>query len=209
MLARATFRAASAPTLVARRGFQSTRAQMSSPYHYPEGPRSNLPFDPLKKGFAFKYWGFMGELSRPAMIGPQLTAAGTGFALPFLLAGKAPAMTPNTPKYLLTLFAPQSGRRRRTSRRRDRTRLGHGRGRKSLRAYGTCRISGGPNNDILDITTSISSSVPSLFHHVCYGRCAIDVHTQSFSFLKMQMGLSVLGAIRGFWQQGMCHQKSR
>lgn len=62
MLARATFRAASAPTLVARRGFQSTRAQMSSPYHYPEGPRSNLPFDPLKKGFAFKYWGFMGEL---------------------------------------------------------------------------------------------------------------------------------------------------
>ncbi|KAH9876221.1 hypothetical protein J1614_004100 [Plenodomus biglobosus] len=62
MLARATFRAASAPTLVARRGFQSTRAQLSSPYHYPEGPRSNLPFDPLKKGFAFKYWGFMGEL---------------------------------------------------------------------------------------------------------------------------------------------------
>ncbi|KAH3917205.1 hypothetical protein HBI56_120950 [Parastagonospora nodorum] len=70
MLARATFRAASAPTLVARRGFQSTRAQMASPYHYPEGPRSNLPFDPLKKGFAFKFWGFMG----------------TGFALPFLLA---------------------------------------------------------------------------------------------------------------------------
>ncbi|KAI1517227.1 Cytochrome c oxidase protein [Pyrenophora tritici-repentis] len=62
MLARATFRAASAPTLVARRGFQSTRAQLGSPYHYPEGPRSNLPFDPLKRGFAFKYWGFMGEL---------------------------------------------------------------------------------------------------------------------------------------------------
>lgn len=67
MLARATFRAASAPTLVARRGFQSTRAQMSSPYHYPEGPRSNLPFDPLKKGFAFKYWGFMGEFGAQAM----------------------------------------------------------------------------------------------------------------------------------------------
>ncbi|CAN9284444.1 unnamed protein product [Alternaria alternata] len=70
MLARATFRAASAPTLVARRGFQSTRAQFASPYHYPEGPRSNLPFDPLKRGFAFKYWGFMA----------------TGFSLPFLLA---------------------------------------------------------------------------------------------------------------------------
>lgn len=63
MLARASFRAASAPSLVARRGFQSSRAQLSSPYHYPEGPRSNLPFDPLKKGFAFKYWGFMGELA--------------------------------------------------------------------------------------------------------------------------------------------------
>jgi hypothetical protein len=65
MLARATFRAASALTLVARRGFQSTRAQMASPYHYPEGPRSNLPFDPLKKGFAFKFWGFMGKLEQP------------------------------------------------------------------------------------------------------------------------------------------------
>jgi hypothetical protein len=64
MLARASFRATMAPSRVARRGFQSTRAQLSSPYHYPEGPRSNLPFDPLKKGFAFKYWGFMCELAR-------------------------------------------------------------------------------------------------------------------------------------------------
>jgi hypothetical protein len=69
MLARATVRAASAPTLVARRGFQSTRAQLSSPYHYPEGPRSNLPFDPLKRGFAFKYWGFMGTLHWMTMAG--------------------------------------------------------------------------------------------------------------------------------------------
>jgi cytochrome c oxidase subunit 7c len=72
MLARATFRAASAPTLVARRGFQSTRAQMASPYHYPEGPRSNLPFDPLKKGFAFKYWGFMGRLAQMPMAGMDM-----------------------------------------------------------------------------------------------------------------------------------------
>ncbi|KAF1955447.1 hypothetical protein CC80DRAFT_516897 [Byssothecium circinans] len=70
MLARTAFRATAAPSRVARRGFQSTRAQLSSPYHYPEGPRSNLPFDPLKKGFAFKYWGFMG----------------VGFALPFGVA---------------------------------------------------------------------------------------------------------------------------
>lgn len=70
MLSRVAYRAASAPTLVARRGFQTTRAQMSSPYHYPEGPRSNLPFDPLKKGFAFKYWGFMGEPGCVSMARP-------------------------------------------------------------------------------------------------------------------------------------------
>jgi cytochrome c oxidase subunit 7c len=45
--------------MVARRGFHSTRAQMSSPYHYPEGPRSNIPFNPLTKWFAIRYWGFM------------------------------------------------------------------------------------------------------------------------------------------------------
>ena len=88
MLARATFRAASAPSLVARRGFQSTRSQLASPYHYPEGPRSNLPFDPLKKGFAFKYWGFMGKLTCVAVAGLRLTYIATGFSLPFLLAGK-------------------------------------------------------------------------------------------------------------------------
>ncbi|KAF2196936.1 hypothetical protein GQ43DRAFT_382158 [Delitschia confertaspora ATCC 74209] len=70
MLSPAAFRAAANPVVVARRGFQSTRAQLSSPYHYPEGPRSNLPFNPLKRGFAFKYWGFML----------------TGFSLPFALA---------------------------------------------------------------------------------------------------------------------------
>jgi len=43
---------------------------MSSPYHYPEGPRSNIPFNPLTKWFALRYWGFMavgfGELSKAA-----------------------------------------------------------------------------------------------------------------------------------------------
>jgi len=62
MLSRAAFRATANPAFIARRGFQSTRPQLSSPYHYPEGPRSNLPFDPLKKGFAFKYWAFAGKL---------------------------------------------------------------------------------------------------------------------------------------------------
>ncbi|KAM7204831.1 Cytochrome c oxidase subunit VIIc domain containing protein [Rhypophila sp. PSN 637] len=55
--ARAAFRSAQAT--VQRRGFQTTRAQLSSPYHYPEGPRSNLPFNPKTKYFAFRYWGFM------------------------------------------------------------------------------------------------------------------------------------------------------
>ena len=57
---------------LSRRGFQST-ALRSGGYHYPEGPRSSLPFDPLKKGFAFKYWGFMF----------------VGFSLPFWVASKS------------------------------------------------------------------------------------------------------------------------
>lgn len=59
MLSRSTFRASTTTALVARRGFQSTRAQLSSPYHYPEGPRSNIPFNPLTKWFALRYWSFM------------------------------------------------------------------------------------------------------------------------------------------------------
>jgi hypothetical protein len=73
MLARATLRTTSAATsqLVARRAFTTTRARLSSPYHYPEGPLSNLPFNPRKKGFAFWYWSFMA----------------TGFGLPFGVCG--------------------------------------------------------------------------------------------------------------------------
>lgn len=60
-------------TLVSRRGFHATRARLSSPYHYPEGPYSNLPFNPRKKGFAFGYWGFIA----------------TGFFAPFGIAGES------------------------------------------------------------------------------------------------------------------------
>ncbi|KAH0294061.1 hypothetical protein KCU62_g649, partial [Aureobasidium sp. EXF-3399] len=56
--------------IVARRTFSSTRSQLASPYHYPEGPRSNLPFNPLTKFFALRFWGFMA----------------TGFFLPFGVA---------------------------------------------------------------------------------------------------------------------------
>ncbi|EAQ86832.1 hypothetical protein F5144DRAFT_607370 [Chaetomium tenue] len=65
MLARATTTAAR--QLVARRAFTTTRARLSSPYHYPEGPLSNIPFNPRKKGFGIAYWTFMA----------------TGFGLPF------------------------------------------------------------------------------------------------------------------------------
>ncbi|KAF2872370.1 hypothetical protein BDV95DRAFT_569598 [Massariosphaeria phaeospora] len=81
MLSRAAIRTNA--VFVARRGFQTTRTQRAgghghgeltgsgaSPYHYPEGPRSNLPFDPLKRGFAIKFWAY----------------CATGFGLPFGIA---------------------------------------------------------------------------------------------------------------------------
>ncbi|OIW27155.1 cytochrome-c oxidase chain VIIc [Coniochaeta ligniaria NRRL 30616] len=45
--------------IVARRAFSTTRARLSSPYHYPEGPRTNLPFNTKTRFFALRYWGFM------------------------------------------------------------------------------------------------------------------------------------------------------
>ena len=57
MLARPALRSANT---IARRGFHTTRPQFASPYHYPEGPRSNIPFNPLTRFFAVRYWGFMG-----------------------------------------------------------------------------------------------------------------------------------------------------
>ncbi|KAG0652275.1 hypothetical protein D0Z07_0958 [Hyphodiscus hymeniophilus] len=59
MLSRAAVRATSSTSAVARRGFSSTSRANASPYHYPEGPRSNIPFNPLTKFFAFRYWTFM------------------------------------------------------------------------------------------------------------------------------------------------------
>ena len=61
MLARAATRTSTTvqTAAVARRAFTTTRARLSSPYHYPEGPLSNLPFNPRKKGFAVMYWGYM------------------------------------------------------------------------------------------------------------------------------------------------------
>ncbi|KAJ9138664.1 hypothetical protein NKR23_g8331 [Pleurostoma richardsiae] len=72
MLSRAAVRATPRTTtaLVARRGFHATRSQLSSPYHYPEGPYSNLPFNPKTKFFAVRFWSFVA----------------VGFSAPFLIA---------------------------------------------------------------------------------------------------------------------------
>lgn len=71
MLPRAAARTTT--SLVTKRGFQTTRARMSSPYHYPEGAYSNLPFNPRKKTFPILFWGFMGA----------------GFFAPFGIAGES------------------------------------------------------------------------------------------------------------------------
>ncbi|KAF5973086.1 elongator complex 1 [Fusarium coicis] len=57
MLSRAAARTTT--SLVTKRGFQTTRARMSSPYHYPEGAYSNIPFNPRSKWFGVGYWTFM------------------------------------------------------------------------------------------------------------------------------------------------------
>ena len=69
MLSRAAARTAT--SLVARRGFHASRAQLSSPYHYPEGPLSNIPFNPRSRWFGVKYW----------------TVISVGFFSPFAIAG--------------------------------------------------------------------------------------------------------------------------
>ena len=61
MLPQTAARARIASSAVVRRAFHTTRPQLASPYHYPEGPRSNLPFNPLTKWFVIRYWGFMGK----------------------------------------------------------------------------------------------------------------------------------------------------
>lgn len=96
MLSRAATRTTT--SLVTKRGFQTTRARMSSPYHYPEGAYSNLPFNPHSKWFGVGYWTFMA----------------TGFFAPFGIAGawflprRLPILDPdaNSPRSLPVLQDP-------------------------------------------------------------------------------------------------------
>lgn len=74
MNAQAAVRARTASQQLARRGFHSSRAQFASPFHYPEGPRSNLPFNTQTRFFAFRYWTFMGRSQADmSLAGDELT----------------------------------------------------------------------------------------------------------------------------------------
>jgi len=77
MLSRAAARTTT--SLVSRRGFHATRARMSSPYHYPEGPYTNIPFNPRSKYFGLGFWSFMA----------------TGFLAPFGIAGASARFCPS------------------------------------------------------------------------------------------------------------------
>ncbi|KAI5841295.1 cytochrome c oxidase subunit VIIc-domain-containing protein [Tricharina praecox] len=54
---RSALAARQSPFVAARRNLSVTPARMGG-YHYPEGPRSNLPFNPLTKWFAVRYVSF-------------------------------------------------------------------------------------------------------------------------------------------------------
>ncbi|KAF3907230.1 hypothetical protein ABW20_dc0102961 [Dactylellina cionopaga] len=53
-----------------RHTFSTSAPRMSSPYHYPTGPRSNLPFNPLSRFFYLRYVAY----------------CAVGFSLPFGIA---------------------------------------------------------------------------------------------------------------------------
>ncbi|KAK6535138.1 hypothetical protein TWF694_001617 [Orbilia ellipsospora] len=55
---------------VTRHNFSTSAPRMSSPYHYPTGPRSNLPFNPLSRFFYVRYVAY----------------CAVGFSLPFGIA---------------------------------------------------------------------------------------------------------------------------
>ena len=52
-------RAKMATSFAARRGFPPLAPSSVAPYHYAEGPRTNIPFNPMTKHFFWRYWAFM------------------------------------------------------------------------------------------------------------------------------------------------------
>jgi hypothetical protein len=140
-----------------------------------------LPFDPLKRGFAFKYWGFMGTLRWLAMAGSeqQLTAPATGFGLPFALAGEAPSSIIYNCEHVLTMVVLQCGKQRRTSLRRiDR------RNEEVFRTTGgcgTCRISGGPEIEYTRHQHQILLSLLFYLLSATVSNMMRSSHTKSYS----------------------------
>lgn len=59
---RTAFAAKQAPFMIARRNL-SVSAPRAGGFHYPEGPRSNLPFNPLTRFFALRYIAFCSKSS--------------------------------------------------------------------------------------------------------------------------------------------------
>ncbi len=78
MLSRAAVRSSKA--VAGRRAFHATPSRFSTPYHYPEGPYTNIPFNPRKKTFGLKYW----------------TSMVVAFSAPFGIAGRFPLLRPRT-----------------------------------------------------------------------------------------------------------------
>ena len=113
MIARSAVRASALSPILARRGFHTTRARLSSPYHYPEGPLTNIPFNPRTKWFGVRYWGTMGESdsSCPAFL--LMECKGFFFSIPFIIAGTFMMMILRKSQWLKL---SQSGKRRRTAR---------------------------------------------------------------------------------------------
>ena len=106
------FRASASSPILAQRGFHTTRARLSSPYHYPEGPRSNIPFNPLSKYFFYQYWGTMGESDSSCPASLLMRRKAFFFSIPFIIAGTfiIVAKVITVSKAVL-----QSGKRRRTA----------------------------------------------------------------------------------------------
>lgn len=112
MLSRTALRA-SPSSILARRGFHTTRSRLSSPYHYPEGPRTNIPFNPKAKYFAFTYWGTMGKLESWATSSSANRVLAFFFGLPFMIAGTFAVLVAGI---MASNVMVQCGNLRRTSR---------------------------------------------------------------------------------------------
>jgi cytochrome c oxidase subunit 7c len=76
--------------IMGRRMFHATRARLSSPYHYPEGPYSNLPFNTKTRFFAVRYWlycitGFFAPFGIAGASFPRPSGLGAAYTVSVLI----------------------------------------------------------------------------------------------------------------------------